>query len=105
MGARGAEPLQQRPQALEIMLQHRAPVCQQGVPRGLVGHERVAVAVAADPGAELKEGRDLELLAGITLLQGPLQPLVGLRDARKQGLLEELQTPGDLLGHRGLAQA
>ena len=69
--------------------------------RGDVG---VAVAVAADPRAELEEGRHLELLVRVIFGQRFLQRVEDFRQHLEQGLVEEVQAPGHLALDGGLLQ-
>ena len=69
--------------------------------RGDVG---VAVAVAADPGAELEERRHLELLVRVILRQALLQRIEHLGQHLEQRLVEEVQAPGDLALDGGLLE-
>ncbi len=80
------------------------PVFQQRAAGDVVGDERVAVAVSADPGAELEEGRNRERLGGIVLLQGPLDLLQQVGDGLEQRFVEEMESPVHLLGNGRLGQ-
>ncbi len=75
-----------------------------GPARDVVGHERVAVAVAADPASELQERSDLRPSPPVGLGEGLLQRALNLRHHVEQRLVEEVEAPGDLLLHRELLQ-
>ena len=64
----------------------------------------IPVSVAADPGAELEERRDRELLAGVGLRQRPLELIEQVGYGLEQRFVEEVQPPEDFLGNRGLGE-
>ena len=91
------DPLAIMPQRGERVLPQR--------PGGDFGrHPRIAVAVTADPGAILQEGRQLEALAGVILLERGVDQAQHLRRLLEQGLVEEMQAPRDLVLHGRLLQ-
>ncbi len=78
--------------------------------RGLAGdgcrHERVSVAVAADPRADADEGLDdrrARTRGGP--LQGVVDAAVHVRDRGEEGLVEDLHDRSHLVGGRGLLRA
>ena len=88
-----------------VAAQAGQPVLEQRAVGDVVGDERIAVAVAADPGAELEERRHDPLLARIVLRQHPLDLVQQVGHRLEQGLVEEVQSPEHLLGHGRLLQA
>ena len=78
-------------------------------PAGLAGDARgdvrVAVAVAADPGAELDEARQLPRRVRVGFSPGALQVAVQQRDRLEQGFLKIMQAVLDLGLHGRLAWA
>src|SRR5439155_33433 len=99
------EPPQQLGQALAVATQARDAILIHGPARHLVGDEGIAVAVAADPRPELEERRHLEPAVGVGPLQRPIEPVHELGDDVEQVFRHEVQTPGELLGNRGLLQS
>ena len=89
---------------LAIMPQRGESVLPQRPGGDLSGHPRIAVAVAADPGAILQEGRQLELLAGVILLERGIDQAEQLRRLLEQGFVEEVQPARDLVLHGRLLQ-
>ncbi len=83
---------------------HREPVLQQRAAGDGVGDERIAVPVAADPGAELEEGGNGERPVGVVLLQTPLDLVDQVRDRLEQRLVEEVEAPVHLLRDRRLGE-
>jgi hypothetical protein len=74
--------------------------------RGLRLDEGVAVAVAADPGAETDEARHPDAARRpIDPPHRPLQIAVDLGDRHEQGLPKEVETLAHLVGDLGLVQA
>ena len=102
---RDAERPYQIPQPAPVAAQPGKPILQQRAAGDLVGDERISVPVATHPGAELKEGRDLELLAGVGVRQRPLQLVEQVGHRLEQRLIEEVQSPEDFLRHGRLGQA
>ena len=66
---------------------------------------RVAVAVTADPRAELQERGDVDPDFGKVASQGVGQAVSHVRGPLDEGLVEEMQPPGDLLVERRSLQA
>src|SRR4030095_12487731 len=70
----------------------------------IVGNERIAVPVPADPGTELEEGRHLEGLAWKEHLKRAVELLVHLTGGFEQRFVEEVESPVDLLRNGRLLQ-
>ncbi len=90
--------------ALAIVPQRGERVLPQGPGGDLGGDPWIAVAVAADPGAELKKGRQLEALPRIVSLERRFGQRQHLRRLLEQSLVEEVKPAADLVLHGGLFQ-
>ena len=90
--------------ALPVIAQRGARVLPQRPGGDLRGDIRIAVAIAADPRAELEEGRRLEMLAGVIAGERPVEQADHLRRLLEQRLIEEVQPAQHLVLDRGLLQ-
>ena len=63
------------------------------------GHERIAVAVAADPASHLQEGCQLALGAPLALVQAIFEPAMQPGNLIQEGVVVERQAVGDLVEH------
>ena len=87
-----------------VVVESRAAAGTKRFAGNLVGDEGIAVAVAADPGAEAKQGGKGEAVIRVVPRQGPFKIGQRVWHGIEQRLLKEVQPPGDLLGHRRLLQ-
>ena len=92
-------------QFLEIEAQHAARLQPQRSAHHLRRHERVAVAVAADPASHPQERRQLAARGAIALVQPVLQRAVQPRHLVQEGVVVERQAVGDLVEHGELGTA
>ena len=86
------------------MTQRGKRVLPQGPAGDGSGDRRIAVAVPADPRAELEEGRKLEARARIISLEGAIDEAEHLGRLVEQGLVEEVEPTADLVLDGGLLQ-
>ncbi len=100
-----AEPAHQFRDAPLVTLDRRPAILVQRAAGHLVGDERVAVTVPSHPGAELEERQEPERPARVVPGQGALEAIHQCGHGVEEGLVEEVQPPIHLLGHRGLLQA
>src|SRR5207247_1751246 len=102
---RDAEPPQQIAEPLPVPAQAGEAVVVQRATGHVVRDEGIAVAIPADPGAELEEGRHGERRVRIGPRQRTLQLVPQLGHDVEQVLGDEVQPPGELLLHRRLLEA
>ncbi len=101
-GERAADPVDR---ALDAA-QHVVGGDLRGLPGDGCRDERVAVAVAADPGADAHEGGDDGGAgAGLAGAQRVVDPAVDVRDRREQSLVEDAHHRADLVGGGRLLRA
>ena len=97
----GAEQMQ----FLEIEAQHAARLQLEGAAHHVRGHERVAVAVAADPASHPQERRQVAVHAAIAVVQPILERAMQPRHLAQEGVIVERQAVGDLVEHGQLGPA
>ena len=94
--------LGERNDALAVMAERGERIQPQRPARDLGGDPGVAVAVAADPRAELEERRQLEARAGIMLGEREIEQAEHFRRLLEQRLVEEMQAPQHFVLDGGL---
>ena len=100
-----AEGLREAPQFRPVAPQASEAAGKKRVTGGFQCDERVAVPVAADPGAEADQFRCRQAVIGEVTLQGGVQLFGQGGHGVEQAVLEEVQAPGDFLNDGGLFQA
>src|SRR5262249_30747186 len=85
-----AQAAQQAVDLLMVAPQRSLPAALQSATRDFGRDERVAVAVAADPGAEAEEERNAEFRLGVMAGERRVEPLEQLGDTAENGLVEEV---------------
>ena len=92
-------------QFLEIEAQHPARLQPERAAHHLGGHERVAVAIAADPASHPQERRQFAARGAVALVQPVLQRAVQPRHLVQEGVVIERQAVGDFVEHGELGPA
>ena len=92
-------------QFFEIKAQHAARLHLQRAAHHFRGHERIAVAVAADPASHFQERRQFAGGCALALVQPILQRAMQPRHFVQEGVIVERQAVGDLVEHGELGPA
>ena len=92
-------------QFLEIKAQHAARLHLQRAAHHFRRHERVAVAIAADPASHPQERRQFALRGAVALVQPVFQRAMQPRHFVQEGVVIKRQAVGDLVEHGELGAA